>query len=483
MFTRYLQQVTVLFLRDGRWPKESSNLAYLEVNNGKLDKDPPWDFENETRDERARVVFALEEDDGFLEWKDKIPPKVYRPLGCVWMETEKSPQQDQTKRLDKEIKNEALSAALQTKTVFSQQELDNFKLGTLSDGSFIMVQDRCFEPAETVETRFKRLQQDAYFISYLLQRVQIEADFIFFVGSPASSGVNLHDKKDNGSKAQELKLGPTKVAPEPFPVEPVPECWEQIGMQLQAWSVPGTVLGEVKWIALQFAVVYLPLLAVYVLFVNLYYSSLREKGMAIHGTNPIACVLAIKRALCPFLSSVSIYLSICRYHRTVVRPNSDAGLSCLHCGFLCWHHPSQHYDLLFLPRQQMVGPQRDAVHRALRPSIGADPSLPLSLVSALACLLWYGDACGRVLRQQLLFYERFNPQQEPAAAPKSAPKSQRDERFWYRTHTLVHDTQLFWFFLLYVLLSFTATLIGVWILLGMFLEPQRVAPFGNNLTM
>ena len=143
--------MTVSFLRDGRWPKESSNLAYLEVNNGKLDKDLPWDFENETRDERARVVFALEEDDGFLEWKDKIPPKVYRPLGCVWMETEKSPQQDQTKRLDKEIKNEALSAALQTKTVFSQQELDNLKLGTLSDGSFIKVQDRCFEPAETVE--------------------------------------------------------------------------------------------------------------------------------------------------------------------------------------------------------------------------------------------------------------------------------------------------------------------------------------------
>jgi len=107
----------------------------------------------------------------------------------------------------------------------------------------------------------------------------------------------------------------------------------------------------------------------------------------------------------------------------------------------------------------------------------------LSLVSSLACLLWYGDACGRVLRQQLLFYERFNPQQEPAAAPKSAPKSQRDERFWYRTHTLVHDIRLVFFFWLYVLLSFTATLIGVWILLGMFLEPQRVAPFGNNLTM
>ena len=73
-----------------------------------------------------------------------------------------------TQPLDKEIKNKALSSALQTKTEFSQQELDEFKFGTLSDDSFIKVQDRYFMPAETVETRFKRLQQDAYLISYLL---------------------------------------------------------------------------------------------------------------------------------------------------------------------------------------------------------------------------------------------------------------------------------------------------------------------------
>ena len=79
-----------------------------------------------------------------------------------------------------------------------------------------------------------------------------------------------------------------------------------------------------------------------------------------------------------------------------------------------------------------------------------------------------------------MYYLLFNLQKEPGAP---TPKRQRDERFWYHTYTLVYNKLLFWFGVMIAALSSVVTLMGMWVLLGMFVEPERVAPYGEKTTI
>ena len=67
-----------------------------------------------------------------------------RPMapGLTWMHVG-----SEKPRLGKEIKNPALATALQQKVEFTEQELDEFKVGKLSYGSYIKVQNKYFKTA------------------------------------------------------------------------------------------------------------------------------------------------------------------------------------------------------------------------------------------------------------------------------------------------------------------------------------------------
>ena len=124
---------------------------------------------------------------------------------------------------------------------------------------------------EAVSDRFKRLQGDVFKIAYLIERLQIELNVFFFLGSAMKGR-----KPEEEINDEETEVTPPKSSP-------VPPYWPEIGEEIRYFTVFESPVQELQYILMVFVLAVLPLLCLYCWVVNLFYASLLEKGLAVYG--------------------------------------------------------------------------------------------------------------------------------------------------------------------------------------------------------
>jgi hypothetical protein len=130
-----------------------------------------------------------------------------------------------------------------------------------------------------VRDRFKRLQQVVVKIAHLLERLQIELNVFFFLGSAITSRAEIDDQQmeiipPNSSQKTEV------TSPES---SPVPTYWREIGEKVRFFTEFESLVQELQYISLVFVFGVVPLLCLYCWVVNLFYAALLEKGLAVFG--------------------------------------------------------------------------------------------------------------------------------------------------------------------------------------------------------